>query len=75
MKKEPGGGLAANQIGVVKQIVTIHIKDKKKKIEKLYILFKPIIIKYSKEKVIMEEGCLSVAKQCADIERPVSITL
>ena len=75
MKEAPGLGLAANQIGVLKQIVTIHIQDNEKKLEKLYVMFNPVIKKYSKEKVIMEEGCLSLPKQFADIERPKSITL
>ena len=45
MKKAPGVGLAANQIGVLKQIVTVHIKDKEKEIEKIYTLFNPTIKK------------------------------
>ena len=75
MQKAPGVGLAANQIGVLKQIITIHIQNKENNWEKLYVLFNPVIIKTSKEKVIMEEGCLSLPKQFADIERPKSITL
>ena len=75
MQKAPGVGLAANQIGVLKQIITIHIQNKENNSEKLYVLFNPIITKTSKEKVIMEEGCLSLPKQFADIERPKSITL
>ena len=73
MKKAPGVGLAANQIGILKQIVTVHIEDKEKEIEKIYTLFNPVIKKYSKEKVVMEEGCLSLPKQFADIERPQSV--
>ena len=30
MKKAPGVGLAANQIGVLKKIITVHIIDKEK---------------------------------------------
>jgi len=75
MKKVPGVGLAANQIGVLKQIIVVHIQDKQKKIEKIYTLFNPAIINYSKKKVIMEEGCLSLPQQFAEIERPQSITL
>ena len=33
------------------------------------------IINYSKKKVIMEEGCLSLPQQFAEIERPQSITV
>ena len=35
--------------------------------------FNPKIIKESKDMVIMEEGCLSIPKQFADIERPERI--
>lgn len=75
MKKAPGVGLAANQIGILKQIVTVHIQDKDKEIEKIYTLFNPTIVNSSKEKVVMEEGCLSLPKQFADIERPESINI
>ena len=75
MKKAPGVGLAANQIGVLKQIVVVNIQDKEKAIEKTYALFNPVIKNYSKKKIIIEEGCLSLPQQFADIERPESITL
>jgi peptide deformylase len=75
MKKAPGVGLAANQIGVLKKIVTVHIQDKEKETDKVYALFNPIIMNSSKETIVLEEGCLSLPKQFADIERPQSITL
>ena len=75
MKEKPGIGLAANQIGVLKQIVTVHIQDKEKEIDKVYSLFNPVIINYSKEFVVMEEGCLSLPRQFADINRPQTITV
>ena len=75
LKNAPGVGLAANQIGILKKIVTVHIQDEEKKIQKTYALFNPKIKMYSKETVKMEEGCLSLPKQFAVIERPVSIKL
>ena len=45
MKKAPGVGLAANQIGVLKKIVTVHIQDKEKETDKVYALFNPIIMR------------------------------
>ena len=75
LKNAPGVGLAANQIGILKRIVTVHIQDEEKKMEKTYTLFNPRILNYSKETVKMEEGCLSLPKQFAEIERPVSIKL
>ena len=56
MINAPGVGLAANQVGILKQIIVIHIKDEEKKIDKIYTLFNPAIINSSKETVIMEEG-------------------
>ena len=75
MKKAPGVGLAANQIGILKQIITVHIQDKEQEIEKIYALFNPKIVNVSKELVVMEEGCLSLPKQFANIERPQSVTV
>ena len=75
MKAAPGVGLAANQIGILKKIVTIHLYDKEKNIDKTYSLFNPKINFYSKETVVMEEGCLSLPKQFADIERPTFIKI
>ena len=75
MKKAPGIGLAANQVGILKQIVTINFEDKENNKIVNYILFNPSIINYSKETIMMEEGCLSLPEQYADIERPKEITI
>ena len=75
MIKAPGVGLAANQVGVLKQIVTINYEDKENDKRANYILFNPSIIEYSDDKVIMEEGCLSLPEQYADIERSKQIVL
>ena len=75
MLKAPGVGLAANQVGILKKIITINFDDNENNKKRNYILFNPSIIKYSKDKVIMEEGCLSLPEQYADIERPKKILL
>ncbi len=75
MIKAPGVGLAANQIGILKQIITINFEDKENNKRANYILFNPSILEYSDDKVIMEEGCLSLPEQYADIERPKQIIL
>ncbi len=75
MKNAPGVGLAANQIGILKQIVTINIQQNEQSEEMTYVLFNPVITFYSREKITMEEGCLSLPQQFADIERPESIVL
>jgi peptide deformylase len=75
MIKAPGVGLAANQVGILKQIITINFEDKENSKRANYILFNPSILEYSEDKVIMEEGCLSLPEQYADIERPKKIFL
>ena len=75
MLRAPGVGLAANQIGVLKQIVTIFFVEKERKREIQYTLYNPKIISYSSETISMEEGCLSLPEQFNEIERPKKITL
>ena len=75
MLKAPGVGLAANQIGILKQIVTVNIPNEEKNLNKIYTLFNPNIISYSKKKVLLEEGCLSLPKQYAEIERSEEIKI
>ena len=75
MIKAPGVGLAANQVGILKQIVTINFEDKENNKKVKYILFNPSIIQYSEETVVMEEGCLSLPEQYAEVERPKEIIL
>ena len=75
MNKAPGVGLAANQIGILKEIVTVSFVDQNTKNQIEYSLFNPNIISYSKEKVVMEEGCLSLPNQFAEIERSEKITV
>ena len=71
----PGVGLAANQVGILKQIVTINLEEKESQQVKKYVLFNPKILSFSKEKIVMEEGCLSLPEQYADIERSEGIIL
>ena len=75
MLKTPGVGLAANQIGILKKIVTVNLHNEEKGTDKIYALFNPQKKSYSKKKIIMEEGCLSLPKQYAEIERPEAITV
>tara|TARA_Y100000991_G_scaffold139164_1_gene104857 strand:+ start:384 stop:905 length:522 start_codon:yes stop_codon:yes gene_type:complete len=62
-----GIGLAAPQVGVKKRIVVIDIK--KDDVSNPVAYVNPKITKFSDEKFINEEGCLSVPEYFADVER------
>jgi peptide deformylase len=64
-----GIGLAAIQIGIPKRIIVMDISKDKDIKEPMYFV-NPVIKKKNLEKSIYEEGCLSVPKQFAEVERP-----
>ena len=64
-----GIGLAAIQIGIPKRIIVMDLsKEENKKIPMYFV--NPLIVKKNEEKIIYEEGCLSVPNQFAEINRP-----
>ncbi len=67
MEKDNGIGLAANQAGILKRIIVVKPE------EKAIVLINPKIIKKSKEKSVLEEGCLSFPGYFLKIERPKEI--
>lgn len=67
MKKNNGVGLAANQIGIN---LSIFIAEDKNKI---LTFINPRILKYEGEKVLLEEGCLSVPRIWGYIKRYPSV--
>ena len=77
MYASAGIGLAAPQIGVSKRIVVIDVEqeddDNGIKSGNPLCLVNPEIIWRSDEKVCGEEGCLSVPKQRAEVERHAQV--
>ena len=74
IRKDKGIGLSANQIGLAWRFFIAEIPGDKGKL-KFYAIFNPGIIKISKEKIILEEGCLSVPGIWGLVERPEQIVL
>jgi len=74
IKKENGVGLSANQIGLDWRLFIAEIPSEKGK-PKFYAIFNPDIIKASKNKIILEEGCLSVPGIWGLVERSEQIVL
>ena len=67
-----GVGLSANQIGIEERVFVMMIDD-----ETLETItcFNPKIIKYSKDEVVFEEGCLSYPDLFIKISRPSTIVV
>ena len=62
-----GIGLAAPQVDIRRRIVVIDLKEDGKSYPMTFI--NPKIVKFSDEKFINQEGCLSVPEYYADVER------
>ncbi len=67
MYKAPGVGLAANQVGVLQQIVVVDISVAEE--EKKYIVLINPEISEGVGNVVDEEGCLSVREYTSNVKR------
>lgn len=67
-----GVGLAGNQVGVLKRVVVVDCGDEKPEPIKLV---NPEIIEKSPEIICHNEGCLSVPREYADVERHAQVTV
>jgi peptide deformylase len=74
MYEAPGIGLAANQVNILNRVLVIDL-SKRNEEEKPTPIFmaNPEIIWESDEMSVMEEGCLSIPQQYADVERPALV--
>ncbi len=79
MRKDLGIGLAAVQIGKLQRIVIAEFDTKKFDEDlpsiPLTVLVNPKIVKASKIKTVMEEGCLSFPRLELAIERPEAVEI
>jgi peptide deformylase len=82
MYADNGIGLAANQVGILKRIIVMDVGDDNSLTKnptpikpQLFYFINPEIEWESDEKVIFEEGCLSVPGQCISVERSASLRL
>jgi peptide deformylase len=77
MRAEPGVGLAAPQVNVQQRVFVAEFGDEEDEEvpPKLYILVNPKIKRPSREKIIGQEGCLSIPGFAGDVERSISVTV
>ena len=73
MYAAPGIGLAAPQVGVLKRFFVVDVGEEDARDPRVFI--NPVITDRSVAKSVYEEGCLSLPKQFADIERADAISL
>ena len=69
MRRAPGVGLSANQVGLPYRIFVAQVQ------RKFYAIFNPEIITHSNEREALEEGCLSVPKTYGTVERSLRVDL
>lgn len=72
MYDAPGIGLAAPQVGVLKNIIVIDVSDDAEN-PAPFKMINPEIVWSSDELVSYEEGCLSVPESYGEIERPAQV--
>ncbi len=74
MYDAPGIGLAANQVGLLNRVIVMDLSNKDEDEQPAPIFMaNPEIIWESEELSVMQEGCLSIPKQYADVERPAIV--
>jgi len=70
MYDAPGVGLAASQVDVHERIIVIDISDTR---TELKALINPEVLWSSEEKILYDEGCLSVPGVYDGVERPARV--
>lgn len=74
MYDAPGIGLAANQVGKLNRMFVMDTNYRKDDESKNpIVMINPEIVWKSEEISVMEEGCLSIPQQYAEVERPRSV--
>ncbi len=74
MYEAPGIGLAANQVNLLNRVLVMDLSSRKEGEEPNPIcMANPEIILETGGMSIMEEGCLSIPRQYAEVERPAIV--
>ncbi len=76
MYAAPGIGLAANQVGLLNRILVMDLADTEGGEDPSPIFMaNPEVIHESEEMSVMQEGCLSIPRQLAEVERPAKVVV
>ncbi len=71
MYDAPGIGLAAPQVNISQRVIVMDCG--KGDAPELFKMINPEIIRESDARAVLEEGCLSIPDQTADVERPAEV--
>jgi peptide deformylase len=69
-----GVGLAAPQVGILLRLIVVDLSGKDEG-QRPLVLINPEIASLSDERSIFREGCLSIPKFLAEVERPSSVSV
>jgi len=69
MRKAPGVGLAAPQVGISQKVIVVEYAEDEEKKPKSFAVINPEIIKTSAETELGIEGCLSIPNLVGEVER------
>lgn len=75
MYAAPGIGLAAIQVGVDRRLIVCDVakrEDEEAEANPLFLV-NPEILSTSDDRLVHEEGCLSIPEYYAEVERPASV--
>lgn len=74
MYDAPGIGLAANQVGLLNRVIVMDLADREESEQsEPWFMVNPEVVWESEEMSVMQEGCLSIPQQFADVERPAQV--
>ena len=71
MYDAPGIGPAAPQVNISERIIVMDCGRGEE--PELYKMINPEIVTSSEERAVLEEGCLSIPNQTADVDRPAHV--
>ena len=71
MYDAPGIGLAAPQVNISERVIVMDCG--RDEAPELYKMINPKIVAWSDDRSALEEGCLSIPHQTAEVERPASV--
>jgi peptide deformylase len=74
MHEANGVGLSANQIGLEFKVFVAEVPDAQGG-SKFYAVFNPEIERTSTEKIVIEEGCLSIPGSFGEVERAERVAI